>query len=1654
MDPLASLMARAGVPGLLTEERAPYLTPEEEQSVVSSLGGVGLSGLQLLGGILDTPGAAVRGALSAAGGGEFGNLFSLEDRVYGRDLLRQWGMADTKDNWGNFAGGLAIDIATDPLTWFSGGSTAAAKTAGRAAKKIDVFKGLTTAEATTKNLSYAIKKAAGKDDALSVMYRHDADVALRGMGVSAGDAARMLADDSSDVLAGTLAFGVPFMNPLKTWTPTGSVAALDKMAHTARYGKIPGLDWSPGETVSQLFDTVVRDRSTGAVQDALRRHVKGLDRHQSQILTEAYGDLAKLDHAAIRQFIDPDKLRSMAEFTGPGMKTDVIDRIMSPNAMDDLFEAHKIADPQARKIVEPILNRWHSSVKEVLEAQLREGIDRAELLDPTILYGASRQAVEKVGGKAVGTGKALSLTGADALKRQEMLKEVGPTELQPGGTTSLNNMFRDKALKTMADNGGHEPISKIMTEYLYPTVAEGKLADELIDSVAGGLKEAGATLDDSKAIDGVLEMLGRSRGEYDVAIAKRDQAYELTQFIQKLSKEFTEGNGGKGIGYYSNKIVDDLARTLIGGRDKITNARAIHTSFANTARRVGETPLDDHIPILEALTKGGITGKARHARVADGLQEAMEAGADLGLTKETADILRAGDDEAVQMMADAVKDQVRIIDDVATDGAGVASRVPPKTVGSASKVADDVAEAADDVAKGADSAVDDVVEEADEWEYFDESGNPEAYDPNYDYDAGAPKAAPAAAKGADEAATGRKAFLSAVEEAGEKAAAAGNSVDAARHAVKEKLAPDLPVWKEDVVSHLDEIPIKEGYVRLYHGLTRADGAEAMERIDIILKDGLKTGKELGHTIENAPVVFAGTEPMQFGKAGVAFDVPLSEVDIVKIEARVGRSILPSEIVGAYPTTAELVYKVQDVNLNKGVYDSFLPSSAVAKGGDDVAEMLKGVNAPAPTREAIDALVDRVGEIAKDAGKSVAKAKAAAMRLPYEILEVYVKEGPEAAVRAAKEMSDQAAAGSKAAREATKGSGPLHAIVEAAMGDSTTIRKIIADGGAEKGSSVLYKELADLISPKDIARRLRSKNKEVAAGARKELANMKVTDEVGAQISQRLQAYQSAIAGLDDIVVPMNVVEDAGGLMAKMEHPKALNPLIKAHDTFTNIFKANVTSPFMSFLTRNFTSLFWQDAVAGGHKNVLGMVHAWGNARGFVQGGVVKGAARYPIFHGMKLTDAQATDELRRMFAAGKTSPKFVGEASELVGEAAEKLDSDLLGQLFGGRHGQSTSFFGIKGVDEAGEYVVPGAWQKLTAPFRKATATQPAGRLRDYVHITNVRGGAGRAADGSVPGFVAAEVGQHLNSLAEDVGRSATFLRKMKEGASAHVASMESKLAHVEFGKLTKFEKKFMKRVVPWYSYSRHMAPYQLRTIAQNPGSSLPSLAIKASSTQGEFVPEQALGAVPWGEEVDGRQKFLKMDLPHEILNDLFSWKPTTMGTVQATGRSMLSQLHPLFKAPLEAVTDQSFFRPDSRGLSGMFSHLKEASGGTVDSTLLNHALMSSPVSRYVSTAVGLANPHKTAAEKAINLTTGVRINSVNVGAARDRAYSEAATNLMKEMGGRMLENIYLPKGTDLNEWQTNQWNMMKSLVRSIHGNAKDRATAQAAKTPTHNASL
>ena len=233
-------------------------TPEEEESIARRAGRIALGGIGAVGNFLDVPGSMVRDVV--AGENPLDQLlhpFSSTNRTTGRDLTRKWGLAGSKDTWGNFLGGLGVDIALDPLTYvFPFG---AATKAGRLVKQAGVsgnVRAIAAKTAKAKVGTFGPRQAAVRTT-LSDVLRHSTPEEVSAIQTAAAKQGINLTDLADEPLRGMFGLGV-LGSPKKVmgFGPKAEKFAsqLDEVGRTIRYGKIPGLGIAPVDTAAKLFN--------------------------------------------------------------------------------------------------------------------------------------------------------------------------------------------------------------------------------------------------------------------------------------------------------------------------------------------------------------------------------------------------------------------------------------------------------------------------------------------------------------------------------------------------------------------------------------------------------------------------------------------------------------------------------------------------------------------------------------------------------------------------------------------------------------------------------------------------------------------------------------------------------------------------------------------------------------------------------------------------------------------------------------------------------------------------------------------------------------------------------------------------------------------------------------------------------------------------------------------------------------------------------------------------------------------------------------------------------------------------------------------------------------------------------------------------------
>jgi len=436
-------------------------------------------------------------------------------------------------------------------------------------------------------------------------------------------------------------------------------------------------------------------------------------------------------------------------------------------------------------------------------------------------------------------------------------------------------------------------------------------------------------------------------------------------------------------------------------------------------------------------------------------------------------------------------------------------------------------------------------------------------------------------------------------------------------------------------------------------------------------------------------------------------------------------------------------------------------------------------------------------------------------------------------------------------------------------------------------------------------------------------------------------------------IPQDVADALVRATKPFTMPETLEPVKRAWDSILNLTKSWLTQAFPSFHVRNLMSGMWQNYVIMG---AGGLTDAYSSAAKMLRGQAVEGLGNLPLFRGM--TDEQATKALADMaFGRGVTGGHA---ATDLVGMDAA---TDVLKRL-------------------------PGAF-----PNRKAGMSM----VPEYLAgMMGQRGGSWNPMDArGVRGATESnnwllQAGEGVGTEIEHLGRVAGFIGLVKKGYVPDVAAAMTKAGHVDYTAMTKFEREVMKRIFPFYAWTRGNVPHQLKLLAENPGGPT-GVAIRASTRANEqpgFTPEY-LGqgvAVPVGAEENGTQRFLsQLGLPFEDL-----------GQLPSPGRMVLGNLGPIPKYLYESMSGQQAF--SGRDLRDLHSRMGEL--GLPMPVATENLLMNSPLARVVSTAGTIADERKDPLTKLLNLTTGVRMSDVNTQRARDVALREYTEDLLRGQPG------------------------------------------------------
>lgn len=167
--------------------------------------------------------------------------------------------------------------------------------------------------------------------------------------------------------------------------------------------------------------------------------------------------------------------------------------------------------------------------------------------------------------------------------------------------------------------------------------------------------------------------------------------------------------------------------------------------------------------------------------------------------------------------------------------------------------------------------------------------------------------------------------------------------------------------------------------------------------------------------------------------------------------------------------------------------------------------------------------------------------------------------------------------------------------------------------------------------------------------------------------------------------------------------------------------------------------------------------------------------------------------------------------------------------------------------------------------------------------------------------------GRAVGSAVENQARSFNFLSELKKTGDVKQAAKTTNKTLFDYGDVTKFEKDYLKRIVPFYTWLRKNVPLQTENLARTPGKyagtkkGLDAVRDLTPPIDEKNMPEY-MDNPNWVKtplQQNGNPMYLNTNLP---LGDLEKLNPAQIG------KTALGSLSPLLKAPLELQLNQNTF--------------------------------------------------------------------------------------------------------------------------------------------------
>lgn len=490
----------------------------------------------------------------------------------------------------------------------------------------------------------------------------------------------------------------------------------------------------------------------------------------------------------------------------------------------------------------------------------------------------------------------------------------------------------------------------------------------------------------------------------------------------------------------------------------------------------------------------------------------------------------------------------------------------------------------------------------------------------------------------------------------------------------------------------------------------------------------------------------------------------------------------------------------------------------------------------------------------------------------------------------------------------------------------------------------------------------------------------------------------AISQLRNQGIRLDVAEDVLKIGTAFKVPESIAPVVAAWDSLTNFFKTSLTTLFPAFHTRNTMSGLFNQWRA----NALSP-EAIGSMTNVIRGGQLSDEVAQKVY-GM---------------SAAEATMKF---KEEMIGNNLAFTRNNLTSEAGGGMRRNmlpSDVPHTNQGVPIAMPPGAPAGWTATTVPQPRPLSEDVGGWLKGFgpqgaplSEAYNPFKIAGVTGEADV--FRPVAQARKLGNSIEDMLRGSHYLGRRMAGDTVDQAVESVMKYQLNYADLSQFEKGVMRRVMPWYSYSRRTLPNVLEDLATNPGKLAGSVRVATGARQPyDFIPgfvgEGASLPIP-GSPEGGQRYVSSFGLPFED-ESIKAIGSALHGDPTRTLQQIIGMGQPIAKLPIEAASGVQLY--SGRKLEDLRPSEYSQLGGLLPedrARQLSQVVANSPLSRFGSSLDKLIDERKGSLPTLLNLGFGSRISDIDLVAQRDIAAREALKQQLHGMPGvRSREDVYVP---------------------------------------------